>query len=99
MNAKIDIESLSIGVVGLGYVGLPLAVEFGKIRKVIGFDNCSKRIQNLLEGVDETLEVTKDEIESAKFLDFTCDLSVLKNLTCYIICVPTPLDNRKKPDL
>lgn len=99
MNAKIDIESLSIGVVGLGYVGLPLAVEFGKIRKVIGFDNCSKRVQKLLEGIDETLEVTKEEIESAEFLDFTSDLSVLKNLNCYIICVPTPIDDRKKPDL
>lgn len=99
MNAKTDIERLSIGVVGLGYVGLPLAVEFGRIRKVIGFDKCSKRIQNLLEGVDETMEVTKEEIESAEFLDFTCDLSDLKNLNCYIICVPTPIDDCKKPDL
>ena len=90
---------LQIGVIGLGYVGLPLAVEFGKKRPVIGFDINKARIEQLIMGEDRTLEVTSYELKQAEHLSFTTSLEKIKNLNCYIITVPTPIDIEKKPDM
>ncbi len=91
--------NLKLGIIGLGYVGLPLAVEFGKKRPVIGFDINSHRVTKLKKGEDETLETSKEELGNAKYLKFTTEINDLKNVNCYIIAVPTPIDNNKKPEL
>ncbi|MDH5598882.1 MAG: nucleotide sugar dehydrogenase, partial [Cyclobacteriaceae bacterium] len=88
-----------IAVIGLGYVGLPLAVEFGKKRKVIGFDINQKRIDELQSGMDRTLEVEKEELKEAKYLEFASDLEKLKEASIFIVTVPTPIDSFKSPDL
>lgn len=88
-----------IAVVGLGYVGLPLAVEFGKTRKVIGFDINKSRIVELKNGKDSTLEVEYEKIVAAVSLEFTCEIDALKNCDIFIITVPTPIDSAKRPDL
>tara|TARA_Y100001968_G_C19432466_1_gene757821 strand:+ start:1191 stop:2480 length:1290 start_codon:yes stop_codon:yes gene_type:complete len=90
---------LRIGVIGLGYVGLPLAVEFGKKRAVVGFDINEARIAQLISGEDKTLEVSDYELKQAEYLSFTTSLEKLKNLNCYIITVPTPIDTQKNPDM
>ena len=89
----------SIAVVGLGYVGLPLAVEFGTKRKVIGFDINEDRIKELKKGIDNTLETTNQELKDATHLSFTNCLEDLKECKIFIITVPTPIDKHKKPDL
>ena len=89
----------SIAVIGLGYVGLPLAVEFGKTRPVIGFDVNSHRIEALQRGEDATLEVSGDELVEAKCLSFTSDPSELSSASIYIVTVPTPINIHKQPDL
>ena len=89
----------SIAVVGLGYVGLPLAVEFGNKRKVIGFDINEDRIKELKKGIDNTLETTNQELKDATHLSFTNCLEDLKESKIFIITVPTPIDKNKKPDL
>ena len=89
----------SIAIVGLGYVGLPLAVEFGTKRKVIGFDINVDRIKELKKGIDNTLETTNQELKDATHLSFTNDLEDLKDCKIFIITVPTPIDEHKKPDL
>ncbi|MDR3095644.1 MAG: Vi polysaccharide biosynthesis UDP-N-acetylglucosamine C-6 dehydrogenase TviB, partial [Paraburkholderia sp.] len=104
MNAdKEDIGMLSnktkIGVIGLGYVGLPLAVEFGKHRGVVGFDISRPRIDALKEGRDSTLEVSEDELVEARGLTFTCNPADLHECTIFIATVPTPIDEFKRPDL
>ena len=88
-----------IAVIGLGYVGLPLAVEFGKLRPTIGFDIQECRIDNLNRGLDVTLEVTKDEIAKATKLEFTCTKERLSECSIFIITVPTPIDNANRPNL
>ncbi len=88
-----------IGVIGLGYVGLPLAVEFGKVMEVVGFDINKERIEELKKGHDRTLEVESLELRSAANLKFSTDLNDLKTVTHFIITVPTPVDEFKKPDL
>jgi UDP-N-acetyl-D-galactosamine dehydrogenase len=88
-----------IAVIGLGYVGLPLAVEFGKNYRTLGFDINETRISQLKQGIDETLEVSKNEILDSKFLGYTHTLSDLKTCNIYIVTVPTPIDNFKSPDL
>ncbi|MGB6184562.1 Vi polysaccharide biosynthesis UDP-N-acetylglucosamine C-6 dehydrogenase TviB [Sphingopyxis granuli] len=89
-----------IGVIGLGYVGLPLAVEFARIGRVVGFDINAARIASLTEGVDETLEVAGAELaEVGKNLHFTTDVADLGECNFYIITVPTPVDAQKRPDL
>lgn len=95
-KANNDIE---IGIIGLGYVGLPLAVEFGKKFKVTGFDINRSRIDELIKGIDHTLEVTSDELKSVNKLCFTSDIEKLKQLDIFIITVPTPVDDFKRPDL
>ena len=93
---KIDRD---VAVIGLGYVGLPLAVEFGKKYKTIGFDINQKRINELRDGIDITLESNSDDIKSAKYLKFTCDINDLKEYNIYIVTVPTPINHFKSPDL
>ena len=89
----------TIAVIGLGYVGLPLAVEFGKSRPVIGFDINAGRIDALRAGHDATLEVSKDELATADQLTFTSDPTDLAAASIYIVTVPTPIDAHKRPDL
>ncbi|MCK0171449.1 Vi polysaccharide biosynthesis UDP-N-acetylglucosamine C-6 dehydrogenase TviB [Aliiroseovarius sp. S1123] len=89
----------TIAVIGLGYVGLPLAVEFGKVRPVIGFDINQGRIDALRNGSDSTLEVSGDELRDAAHLSFTTDPAGLAEANIYIVTVPTPIDAHKRPDL
>lgn len=88
-----------IGVIGLGYVGLPLAVEFGKVIDVAGFDINKDRIEELKRGHDRTLEVESLELRDAAKLFFSTDINDLKSVTHFIVTVPTPVDKFKKPDL
>ena len=92
-------KSSKLAVIGLGYVGLPLAVEFGKQRAVIGFDIDTKRIEALKAGHDRTLEVSDDELAEASELRFSSTLSDIKGCNTYIVTVPTPIDDHKRPDL
>ena len=94
-----QLSDMSIGVVGLRYVGLPLAVEFGRKRTVIGFDTNDVRIKELNEGLDRTLETTDKELNDAVYLSYTNNLEDLRDCKIYIITVPTPIDRDKKPDL
>jgi UDP-N-acetyl-D-galactosamine dehydrogenase len=96
MNSSKD---LTIAVIGLGYVGLPLAVEFGKKRPVVGFDINEKRIAALRSGHDATLEVSDQELTEASHLTFTTDLADIADCSIYIVTVPTPIDEHKQPDL
>ena len=89
----------SIAIVGLGYVGLPLAVEFGRKRKVIGFDINETRIQELKQGIDKTLETTNQELRDAIHLSYTSLVEDLRHCKIFIVTVPTPIDKEKKPDL
>jgi UDP-N-acetyl-D-glucosamine/UDP-N-acetyl-D-galactosamine dehydrogenase len=88
-----------IGVIGLGYVGLPLAVEFGKKMDVVGFDISTHRIDELKKGFDRTKEVDAQELGSSLKLIFSSDIRDLKDVTCFIVTVPTPVDEFKTPDL
>ncbi len=88
-----------IALIGLGYVGLPLAVEFGKKRSVIGFDINQPRINELKNGVDSTLETTNEELKGAIHLTYTANLEDIKDCTIFIVTVPTPIDKNKRPDL
>ena len=88
-----------IAVIGLGYVGLPLAVEFGKLRSVIGFDINTVRVAELRNGEDSTLEVAQGEIERAAHLEFSSDVNDLKTCEIFIVTVPTPIDKANRPDL
>lgn len=94
-----NLENIKLAVIGLGYVGLPLAVEFGKKRPVVGFDINQKRIAELKSGVDHTLEVSPEELRQAKELSFTYELAALVESNCFIVTVPTPIDQHKNPDL
>ncbi|SAI69785.1 polysaccharide biosynthesis protein [Bordetella ansorpii] len=93
------IQDVKLAVVGLGYVGLPLAVEFGKKRSVIGFDINTRRIDALKSGHDHTLEVEDAELASAKHLSYSAQRDDLKAANVYIVTVPTPIDEYKNPDL
>lgn len=90
---------MKLAIIGLGYVGLPLAVEFGKTRSVIGFDINAKRINELNAGIDRTLETTEQELRNAKYLSFTTNSEDLRSANCYIVTVSTPIDKYKRPDL
>jgi len=89
----------NIAVIGLGYVGLPLAVEFGKKMKTIGFDINLDRIHELRKGYDRTLEVDEANLKSSAFLSFTNELDHLKEANFFIVTVPTPIDKNRRPDL
>ena len=88
-----------IAVVGLGYVGLPLAVEFGKQYATVGFDINAARVAELCAGKDSTLEVEPELLASATQLGFTCDLEGIRDCNVYVVTVPTPIDSARRPDL
>lgn len=94
-----SIDNIHIGVIGLGYVGLPLAVEFGRKIKTLGFDINQHRIEELLNGKDRTLETDSDELASANQLSFTSNLDDMRDCNFFIVTVPTPIDEHKQPDL
>lgn len=88
-----------IAIIGLGYVGLPLAVEFGKKYNTVGFDINSKRIEGLKNGIDSTLECSVEEINAAKLLRYSNNLEDISECNIYIVTVPTPIDKHKQPDM
>jgi len=92
-------KNKKIALIGLGYVGLPLAVEFGKKREVVGFDINQNRINDLKKGLDVTLETTAQELKDAAYLGYTTILDDIKDCEIYIVTVPTPIDKHKRPDL
>lgn len=92
-------ENKVIAIIGLGYVGLPLAVEFARIRPVIGFDINPTRIDELSKGHDKTLEVSSNDLHAARLLTYTSTIDDLKNAQIFIVTVPTPIDRGKQPDL
>ena len=92
-------KDLKLAVIGLGYVGLPLALEFAKKRKVVGYDNNKQRIKELNYGKDKNFEFSKKDLKKSNRIDFTHNKKDLKSSNCYIITVPTPINKSKKPDL
>lgn len=93
------VDDARIAVIGLGYVGLPLAVEFGKQLPVVGFDINQRRIDELNAGTDRTLEVSDEELTTAEHLSYSTDPAELANCTVFIVTTPTPIDEHKRPDL
>jgi UDP-N-acetyl-D-galactosamine dehydrogenase len=98
-RVKNTAADLRLVIIGLGYVGLPLAIEFGKKRTVIGFDTNQARVDELKSGRDHTLEASPEELVAAKHLSYTTDLEALRTSNCYIVTVPTPINKHKQPDL
>jgi UDP-N-acetyl-D-galactosamine dehydrogenase len=94
-----DLNDVKIAIIGLGYVGLPLAVEFGKKYQTLGFDINQARIAELKNGTDSTLEVSDEELAETTNLSYSCTPDDLKNANVYIVTVPTPIDQHKQPDL
>jgi len=92
-------KNKKIALIGLGYVGLPLAVEFGKKFEVIGFDTSKNRIDLLKKNEDPNLEINKNEFAASSYLRFSNSIDDIKDCNIYIVTVPTPIDNHKKPDL
>ena len=99
MRVLQDLSNLKLAIIGLGYVGLPLAVEFGKIRSVLGFDISLKRIDELKAGQDFTQETEPEELQAAIHLRFSTNSDDLRACNCFIVTVPTPIDTHKRPDL
>jgi nucleotide sugar dehydrogenase len=97
--AKFNLRNLKVGIVGLGYVGLPLAVEFGKRFQTVGFDIKPDRVAELQKGVDSTLECDAKELAAASKLVYTTSLDDLRSCRVFIVTVPTPIDEYKRPDL
>ncbi len=94
-----NLKKLKLAVIGLGYVGLPLAVEFSKKRKVFGYDVSAARIKELKSGFDKTLEINKGNFKRNNNLNLVNKIENIKNCNCYILTVPTPINNKNKPDL
>lgn len=95
----LNLDNVRLGVIGLGYVGLPLAVEFGKVMPTVGFDINARRIGELRDGVDHTLEVEPELLAQATQLSFSSELEALRECNVYIVTVPTPIDASRRPDL
>lgn len=93
------LTEMKLAIIGLGYVGLPLAVEFGRKREVVGFDINQQRIDDLKAGQDSTLEITPEELTMSTQLIFSTKLDDLRQCNCFIVTVPTPIDGHKRPDL
>ncbi|EWH01135.1 Vi polysaccharide biosynthesis protein vipA/tviB [Halomonas sp. BC04] len=99
LDMRDGLEGVKIAIIGLGYVGLPLAVEFGKCYPTLGFDINTQRIAQLSDGLDTTLEVEPQQLRQASQLRFTCDMAALREASVYIVTVPTPIDSQHCPDL
>ncbi len=99
MSWRSDLGDVRIAVIGLGYVGLPLAVEFARRYPVIGFDINPERVKELTRGRDSTREVSSEELRSARHLKFTTSVRQLRRANFFIVTVPTPVDEFKRPDL
>lgn len=110
MNRLPDLTTCTVAIIGLGYVGLPLAVEFAKpqacrrtqtqlLRRVIGFDINQQRLSELRAGHDRTNETSTGELEAAALLEFTSDPALLAHADVFVVTVPTPIDSAKRPDL
>lgn len=95
----INLSKINVGIIGLGYVGLPLAIELNKFFNTIGYDINKKRVEELNKGEDVTREFTNEELNNENKLKVTSDLNLLKSFNFYIVTVPTPVDSEKKPDL
>jgi UDP-N-acetyl-D-glucosamine/UDP-N-acetyl-D-galactosamine dehydrogenase len=95
----IDLQNTKVAIIGLGYVGLPLAVEFGKQWPTLGFDIRTTRIDELRRGVDSTLEVSTEEMADSALLAYSADKADLAECNVFIVTVPTPIDSAKRPDL
>ena len=96
---SLSLDNVNIGIIGLGYVGLPLAVEFGKKYPTLGFDINKKRIEDLKQGHDFTLEVSSGELAESAFINYSFEVEALQRCNVYIVTVPTPIDEHKQPDL
>jgi UDP-N-acetyl-D-galactosamine dehydrogenase len=96
---SVTLDNISIAIIGLGYVGLPLAVEFGKKYPTLGFDINKKRVGDLQNGHDFTLEVSSGELADSAFIHYSSEVEALKNSNVYIVTVPTPINEHKQPDL
>lgn len=96
---NLEINPAKIGIIGLGYVGLPLAVEFGKQLPVVGFDMQQRRITELNSGYDRTNETTQEQLEAAVYLTYSADAAALADCDVFIVTVPTPVDSANQPDL
>jgi len=94
-----SLRDVKVAIIGLGYVGLPLAVEFGKKYQTLGFDINQSRINELKSGTDNTLEVSDEELGATQYLSYSCNNEELKYSNVYIVTVPTPIDAHKQPDL
>ncbi|GEQ97307.1 hypothetical protein JCM17844_09440 [Iodidimonas gelatinilytica] len=92
-------EQVKLAIIGLGYVGLPLAVAFGRRVETVGYDINKHRVAELKAGHDATLEATAEELSSAALLRFTSDLDDIRDCTVFIVTVPTPIDSHLRPDL
>ncbi|MGH8186513.1 MAG: hypothetical protein ACREUC_08115, partial [Steroidobacteraceae bacterium] len=97
--SQLSLRNCKVGIIGLGYVGLPLAVEFGKHFKTVGFDIKEARIAELKKGRDSTLEVEPADLRAAKLLSYTTNVKDLRSCRIFIVTVPTPIDGYKRPDL
>ena len=93
------LDTAKIGIIGLGYVGLPLAAEFGRQYPTVGFDINQARVDELISGKDHTLECSPEELAAAEKLSYSTDISDLSDCNVYIVTVPTPVDANKRPDL
>lgn len=95
----LEVAEIKIGIIGLGYVGLPLAVELGKQYNTVGFDLNKSRIEELEKGIDSTLEVSEQELNSSEYLSYSADMKLIRDSNVYIVTVPTPIDENDSPDL
>src|SRR3546814_13356553 len=93
----LSFSDVRIAVIGLGYVGLPLALAFGKRCPTLGFDISRSRIEDLRQGVDRTLEADESELAEARHLTFAADADALRDRNFYVVTVPTPIDLHKRP--
>ncbi len=94
-----SLNSIKLGIIGLGYVGLPLALEFAKYRDVIGYDVDKKRVEDLKNGLDRTMEASKKDLLRCSKLSFTANAETLRQCNCFIVTVPTPINEDTRPDL
>lgn len=99
MGLTMNLDNEKIAIIGLGYVGLPLAVEFGKRRSVVGFDIKANRVKELLGGIDVTMDLMPEELEQARYLTYSANPEELRQCKIFIITVPTPVDKANRPDL